>query len=412
VFFGWWVVAGAIVVNLITLAAFVHAYGMYVVVLRDEFAWNATLLSFGFALVRIENGLLGPLQGWLVDRYGPRTAVSLGAITLAAGLLWFSRLSDVGSYLGAVALMAVGSSLTGIASLNVAVVHWFERRRALALYLSTMGTFGAPLLVPLVVLGFTQVGWRATAAISAAVVLAVALPAAQLLRHRPEMYGLRPDGGAAPEDGAALTPVRAMPPISARQALRVRQFYYLSLGHGCAVLMVNAVLVHMVLHLTSTLGYSLAETSGFVVLLSLFTLAGTVCGGFIGDRIERRDIVVACMLGHFVGIVVLSVASAAWMVFAFLALHGISWGLRGPLMSSLRADYFGTASFGMITGLSAMIVTVGAFMGPLLGGLIYDATGSYAPAFMAIASFALIGAVFFILAARADRSSRVATAVA
>jgi len=103
------------------------------------------------------------------------------------------------------------------------------------------------------------------------------------------------------------------------------------------------------------------------------------------------------------GLVLLALATAFWMVVAFAVLHGLAWGIRGPLMSALRADYFGSAAFGTITGISSMIVMLGMMAGPLVAGVLADRTGSYVPGFLVLATLAALGSVFFALAARPGR---------
>jgi MFS family permease len=75
--------------------------------------------------------------------------------------------------------------------------------------------------------------------------------------------------------------------------------------------------------------------------------------------------------------------------------HGVAWGLRGPLMGALRADYFGRESFAAVMGVSSLIVMFGTVGGPLLLGIVADATGTYAPGFGALAALALVGSVGF-----------------
>jgi OFA family oxalate/formate antiporter-like MFS transporter len=129
-------------------------------------------------------------------------------------------------------------------------------------------------------------------------------------------------------------------------------------------------------------------------------MVGQIGGGWAGDRFSKRAIVVGCMLGHAVALLLLAFASAFWMVLAFGVLHGLAWGVRGPLMSAMRADYFGSASFGTITGVSSMVVMLGMMGGPLVAGILADRTGSYEIGFSVLAGLAALGSVFFWLARR------------
>ena len=88
------------------------------------------------------------------------------------------------------------------------------------------------------------------------------------------------------------------------------------------------------------------------------------------------------------------------MLIGFAVLHGTFWGLRGPLMQAMRADYFGRTSIGLIMGLSSIIVLVGQVSGPLLAGVLADATGNYRAGFTVLALLAGVGSVFFLLAQR------------
>ena len=88
------------------------------------------------------------------------------------------------------------------------------------------------------------------------------------------------------------------------------------------------------------------------------------------------------------------------MVVVFAILHGLAWGMRGPLMAAIRADYFGSGSFGMISGISSMVVMLGMIAGPLVAGILADRTGSYVTGFTVLAAFSALGSVFFLLARR------------
>ena len=105
----------------------------------------------------------------------------------------------------------------------------------------------------------------------------------------------------------------------------------------------------------------------------------------------------------------LTYAGGVAMLIAFAVLHGSAWGLRGPFMQAIRADYFGRRSIGMILGLSAMVIVVGQIGGPIVAGVFADLTGDYRAGFTTLAVLAGMGSLFFLLARRPvlkDRSGR------
>jgi MFS family permease len=414
IFYGWWIVAAGFGLEVLIGALMFHAYGAYLVLLREEFGWSKTLLAAAFSMARMESGILGPIQGWLTDRLGPQVLIRAGMIIFGVGFLLFSQISSPVGFFLAFFIMAVGASLGGYLPIGVAIVNWFHRRRALALSLSATGMAVGGFLTPLVVLALTRIGWRWTAFASGVVVLLVGLPLAQLVRHHPEPHGYTPDGdppipGRMPsQPGHSLRPLEANPSFTAAEAMRTRAFWFIAIGHGAALLVVSAVMVHLVIHVTERLGYTLAQSAAVVALMTLMQMIGQVTGGWAGDRFSKRLIVVGCMIGHAVGLLSLAFAAAFWMVLAFAVLHGLAWGIRGPLMSAIRADYFGSSSFGTITGMSSMIVMLGMIAGPVIAGVLADRTGSYELGFSVLAGLAAAGSVFFGLARRPVEPRRLA----
>jgi MFS family permease len=401
IFYGWWIVAAGFGIEGLIGSLMFHAYGAYLVLLREEFGWSKTMLSAAFAMARAESGILGPVQGWLTDRFGPQALIRVGMVIFGAGFIAFSLIQGPVMFFITFFTMALGSSLGGYLPIGVALVRWFRRRRALALSISGMGMSIGGLLTPLVVVAMSRFGWRWTAFASGVLVIAAGLPLAQIVRSRPETLGLSVDG-EAPRPASADAPVRVLPEpdFTARQAIATSAFWYISAGHGAALLVVSAVLVHMVVHVTERLGFSLPQAASVVALMTVMQAVGQVSGGWLGDRFSKRRIAAACMLGHAVGLVVLALATAFWMVLTFAILHGLSWGMRGPLMAAIRADYFGSASFGMISGISSMVLMVGMMGGPLVAGILADRTGSYVPGFTVLAGLAALGSGFFLLARR------------
>ena len=408
-FYGWWIVAAGSGIHIMFAGLLMQAFGAYAAVLRDEFGWSRALVSGAFALARVESGLLGPLQGWMLDRFGPPAIMRVGLVLFGVGFMLFSQLNSPVTFYATFFLIAIGSSLGGPLAITVAIVNWFERRRATALGISQVGFAIGGLLVPLTVLAMETWGWRWTAFGSGVLIIAAGIPLSLIIRHRPEPYGYTVDGRPPDEQRGHGEQAGAAPSDSdftAREAMRTRAFWMVSLGHGSALLVVSAVMVHLFLQLTERLQYSLAEAALFVSLLTVMQMAGQVFGASLGDRFEKRVIIVACMAMHTVGLLLLAYAESLWMVVAFTMLHGLAWGTRGPLMMAIRADYFGRTSYGTIMGFSSVIVMIGMMAGPLLAGFLADRTGNYEVGFTVLALAAGMGSIFFVLATRPDAPPR------
>ena len=385
-----------------------QAYGAYVAVFREQFGWSSTVLALGFSTIQGTNGVVGPGQGWLTDRFGPRAVIRVGLVLLAGGLMLFSQISSLAHLFPVLLVVAVGMSLGGFLSVMVAIVNWFERYRATAISFTTGGFAVGGVLVYLVVLAIDAFGWRTTAFSSGLIVLALGIPAAQLIRHRPEDYGQVVDGDRPPEPTSPSSPgavaeIARDEGFTVGEALRTRQFWFISLGHGSALLVVSAVMVHLFTHLTESLNYSLTQAGAITVVIPISQVVGTIAGGVLGDRVNKRGLGAGAMLTAGCALLVLVVADSIWMIFVFALAHGFAWGVRGPVLLALRADYFGRRDFGKIMGLSQLVMTSGMMGGPIFAGLMRDITGGFETGFVVLSILSLLGALLIVFASKPTR---------
>jgi MFS family permease len=194
--------------------------------------------------------------------------------------------------------------------------------------------------------------------------------------------------------------------FTAREALRTPAFWLISLGHGFALLVVQAINTHAITHMKEGLGYTLEQAAFAIMLQTVAQLGGVALGAWIGDRFNKRFLSAACMFGHMAGLLLLTYAANVAMIVAYAILHGTAWGLRGPLMQAIRADYFGRSAIGMILGLSLMIIIIGQIGGPMIAGVMADLTGNYRAGFTTLAVLAGLGSAFFLFARRPARPRR------
>jgi MFS family permease len=407
VFYGWRMAGAAGILQFLQSALLMQSFGAYVAILSEQRGWSKTALSGAAALQSVETAILGPALGWLLDRFGPRAMVQVGMLVFGSGFLMLSQIETLAGFYISAVTMAIGVSLGGYFPLTVTLIQWFERYRARALSIMSMGLALGGVMVPAVAWCMATYGWRATAFGSGVLIIALGLPLARMIRWRPRDHGLTIDG--LPEISAAVTgdtispslPVRSE--FSVRQALRTRAFWLLALGHGFALLVVTAVNVHAITHMKEGLGYSMTQAALFIMVLTFGQVIGVALSATIGDRFEKRKLAALCMLGHMGGLLLLTYATHAVHVVAFALLHGMAWGLRGPLMQSIRADYFGRNAIGMILGLSSVIIALGQIAGPMVAGILADLTGDYRTGFTVLAVTAGLGSVLFFFAVPPQR---------
>jgi len=406
VFYGWRIVAAAFVIHGLSGGLFFHAFGAYFVFLQNEFGWSRALIAGAFSLSRLESGFLGPLQGWLINRFGSRACVTVGLVIFAFGFFAFALIDNATTFYAAFVAIALGSGLCGFLTINLVLINWFERKRSTAISLAATGGSVAGLMVPLVAWALSTYGWRTTAIASGVLLLVFGLPAAQVIRQAPEPHGYLPDGrksaeGASDGGGGHGAPVTGgTGGFTARQALRTPAFWLLAAGHGLALMSVSSLAAHLIPYLVNQVAMSVELAATMVAVLTGASVVIHLIGGFVGDRVNRRFLATACMAGHTAALLVLVAATDIIGVAIAVAIQGTAWGFRGPLMTPLRADYFGRRAMATLEGWAAMVTTAGLTIGPISVGVITDRTGDYRIAFLFVAAMAAVGMACFGLAAR------------
>jgi MFS family permease len=428
-FLGWDTVVGGAAIQLLQGALFFQSFGVYVVAWTEDLGWSLTAVSSGYALVTLLSGLLGLVHGRLLERAGARRVVLGGMLLLSGGMAGLSTVTTLPGFYAAMAVTGIGLSASGFLSITTAIVPWFVRRRSTALSLMSVGISLGGLFVPLVATTVLGIGWRPSLQLAALVFLLSAVPLAILMRRPPGAYGQRPDGGPArgrsvaratavataakatgagavaatptPHASLAVQEAAGLPPEpeghdhTLQEALRTRAFWLLGVGHGVALLVVATVTVHLIPHLADGVGFSLQGAAAMVALVTVMSAVGQLVGGPLGDRFDKRRIAVWAMLAHALALLVLAWGPGEAAVVVFAVTHGLAWGIRGPLMTSLRADYFGTRHFGSIMGASVMLITVGQLVGPILAGTMTDLLGDYRLAFTAVAGISALASASF-----------------
>lgn len=398
IFYGWRIVAAGSALQCMQSLLINQAFGVYVAALVEDRGWSKTAVAGASALKSTEIAVLGPVLGWLVDRFGAQGIIRAGIVLFGAGFMLLSQIDTLMGFYAAFVVLALGSSMCGNFTVGVTIIHWFDKHRARALSAQQFGIAFGGLFVFLVALSVQAFGWRVTAFGSGVITLLVGWPLARVMRSRPSDMGETVDGEPPAPKVSGTPDTPAGPAFTAREAMRTSAFWLISLGHAFSLLIVSSITVHAVTHIKEGLGYTLAQASLVIALITLGQFIGLALGWIGGDRFEKRVVCAVCLFMHGLGLLMMTYAAGLIMLVASALLHGAAWGLRGPYMQAIRADYFGRRSIGMILGLSALITVFGQIGGPLIAGVFADWNGNYRTGFTVLAVLAGLGSLFFLLA--------------
>ena len=376
--------------------------GTFFVALERTFGWNRTTLSGAFALSRAEGALLGPLEGFLVDRLGTRRMVIVGYLVMGLGFIFYSQIQTVWHFYVAYIAISLGSGVGGWIAFVTLINNWFSRRRALAMSIAVSGIQLGGFLVPLMAWGIESHGFRMTALGIGIVLIVVAVPASRFIRNLPEDVGDLPDGAPAPRAGSAsASSTQAdsadVPDMTPRQALRTVAFWVIAVARLTSVVSIVSLSVHLVPKLTDS-GISLI-TANFVVTLYTFVafLTGFLAG-YLADRSSKVIVLFVCMLLQALAMGILTFTDTLPMAVVFAVLWGAGFGGRVPLLTAIVGDYFGRRHFGSILGMNMVPSNIAMIFAPLFAGFMFDLRQSYVIPFATFTIMGFIGAFVILLA--------------
>jgi len=421
-YYGWVVIAVAFV----TMAIGVNvrtSFSLLFPPILDEFGWQRGVTAAAFSVGFMASVVLAPLVGVLMDRWGPRAVVPIGAATAALGLVAATFVaSPVGLY-ATLGVMVVGASIAmSYLCHSMFLPNWFVRRRGLAIGIAFSGVgVGAIVILPWLQSVIEVDGWRHACIALAVILVIVVIPLNfALQRTQPSDLGLEPDGDQT-DDGIAGTH-GAIDVIvdrdwaernwTFRGACRTPRFWWIASAYFTALYAWYAVQVHQTRYLLDT-GFNADVAATTLGLVGLFGIAGQIGIGALSDRIGREWGWTIAMVGYaacYGALIVLEARPSLGLVYFIAAAQGLMGYGIGSLYGVIANEVFAGPRFATIFSFLALGGNFGAAAGPWLTGDVFDRTGSYASAFWLCGALSLVSILCIWKAA--PRKVRLAAGVA
>jgi len=408
-FYGWWVVIATAAIVFLTAGTYFYGFSTLVDPFEDEFGWSRALIGGAFSVALFAEGLTAPIAGYLADRFGARRLLVVGVLLMGGAFLALGQIQAVWQLYAAMVTFAIGMTLAGLASW-VTIVHWFAKKRGLALALMGCGVAACGVMVVVLTALISLLGWRSAVVTIGISQIAICVPLALTVRHRPEDVGLLPDGegrvtgqslaspAASPKGGSAAGKGVEHGGLTVRQALGTRPFWLLTLASALTWLGGMALIGHLVAFLEGSADFSRGAASAVAMGVPLGSVVGRLGFGWLADHAVKRRVMAVTYLLQGAGMLVFATTDSPWQAVLFVVVFSAGWGGAIPLLPTLQAEYFGLRAFGGIQGLLSGVATLGAFGGPVFAGVVYDMTDSYRPAFfvMTLTTMAAVPAILMM----------------
>jgi sugar phosphate permease len=380
-----WIIVAALFFTLFVVwGGGVNTAAVFFTPLLKYFGWSRARLSTLSAAGSLIAALAAPLVGVLLDRIEARIVMVGGAALTAAALLAASRADSYAPLLLANLAIAIGVTASTLLPCQLVVANWFTARRGIAMGVTFAGTsLGGAAMTIVASHAIAGGGWRGGYVVMALPMLVFVIPLLILtVRTRPDADGAAA-GPGAPVSGAA--PLAQLPGFEMREAVRTRSFWMLSVAQFFYACAVSGVGLHMVAYLIGA-GYTAARAAGALSAIFLVTSVGKLITGGFADRVSPRVVLAVVFAGATAGTVMLLGASRGTLLAGFILLNGTAAGTPLVLLPMVAVESLGLRRLGSILGVSGIFGTIGAAIGPVAAGRIFDLSGSYEVAFLVFAA--------------------------
>jgi len=407
IFYGWWVVL------VITILFFIGGAAPFAVVLKQlmtQFHTGRGEVSLCQSINSIAGGVMGIFVGRMLQRNSPKKFMLWGSVisglcTLIISLahsLWFLYLFFL---IGGVA----GAFSNAIAMFTI-LSRWFSRKWGTAIGIAmTGGGIGSILIQPLVGNIAQNYGWQATYILAGGLVLAINVPLILfVLKDRPEVMGLRPDGGKPAIGPAIIKPniqnPEKLPATDGNTRflsyLKNPSLWLMGLSFAFAAIGSSAVTTQEVSLLTDMHVSDTVAATARGITLGIGAVSA-LASGWLADRFFSRYVTLLFLILSIIGMFILVPAVSMSQIWPFVVIYGLGIGAGGTLLPIVTKDIFGARDFSAIFGFVIVLLAIGNSIGAPLAGFMFDATGSYHRVFMIITGIyaAAIIALYFAFGA-------------
>lgn len=401
-YYGWIVVAIAALISILG-GGIRSAPGVFMVSIEREMGWARATVSLAVAFGILVFGFTAPFSGQLMSRFGPRRVVLAGLVVLAASMASsavMTQLWQLNLLWGA--LSGIGTGLIG-SVLGAAVTNrWFVSNRGLV-----TGIFGAAtsagqlIFIPGLTALAQSLGWRNSSWLIAALPIAFLIPVWLLLKNDPAEIGAKPHGADA--SWSAQSAARPDPDIM-RRALRNGTFWMLAGTFFVCGFTTNGLVGTHFIPYALGCGITAGVAASTLAMMGMFNFAGTLASGWLTDRIDPRKLLAIYYALRGVSLITLPLLIQAGdavlpvniTLTLFAVLFGLDYIATVPPTIKLCADVFGRENVGVVYGWVFCAHMVGAAMASWLGGVAYDALGSYLMAFVLAGFVAIVASLIAV----------------
>lgn len=373
-YYGWVIVTIASICMMFSYGAR-YTFSVFFKPMLEEFGWSRAITSSVFSLYMITYAVGSVITGKIVDKYGPKFLIIIGALILGIGIYCCSIVTKIYQlYIFYGILVGLGGAATGWVNATTTIARWFVKKRGLATGITSTGVgLGSAIFIPFATFLVATLGWRLSFQLFGIVTILILVPLGFFTIKSPKVkkeykksYKII-DDNKLPNDKKSL---------HLGEAVKTIPYWAMMATQFLMTLQLNVIMVHFIPYATD-IGISPLIASRDVASISLVSVLGRIYGGWFADRVGRKKIVTIAMIIQAISCLFLPFIKSNIVLYTFIYMYGISYGAWVSQSPPFAAGIFGNKNFGALWGVITLGIGLGGAVGPLIAGWIHDITGSY-----------------------------------
>ncbi|MBN1905063.1 MAG: MFS transporter [Deltaproteobacteria bacterium] len=404
-FYGWINLCVLFLFNMVS-GSLLITFGIYLPFWVNDFAWSRGIVSGAQSANMIIIGIIAPLAGLFIMRFGGKKAIIIGNLINVCGLLLLAFYNEVWQlYVGYGLMVGTGFSLGGVLAMNTIINNWFKKKLSIAVGIATAATGVTGIIIaPLVLYLINSIGWRHTLLFMAAIVMlfCVILPAL-FVKNRPHDLGQVADGprnsDPAASSGTRVRKISYTTPVdfTVKEAFRTKTLWLLIGFYTFQYMIMNWFVTHQVTYMFD-IGISSGLSGISIGVMSTAMTIAQISAGIMAVRINMQYITLGSITTLIIGLIIAPYASSFTAVLVYSALFGVGFGVNCLVLVNLIPKYYGTSEYPKIMGYITPFNTIIGGVSAPIAGHVRDIMGSYVPAFQVSVLIMAIAFVCILLA--------------
>lgn len=385
-YYGWFVVSGALLAQLTVVGFFTYVFSLLVLPLQVSFEASRSEVMYSMSLTAMLGLFLAPVVGVMADKYPIRWLMVSGAVIFGSGLFALSMTQSLFQFtLLFCIVMGTSNFLLGPLCGSAIISRWFTVNRGKALGIAATGSsLGGILLPALFVFWLADDGdWRSALQNLSYGVLFILLPYLFFVmrdftvQQQPNSSGQNNDRG----ENDILETNSVQSDYSLQQIIKNSSYWIVGISVAFLLSTYSALLANLTPYLSGQgFGESIAAQAIMIIAISGFV--GKLVFGYATDKVSLKLALSVTQLAVIVGLLLLAAGPSYWVICVAMGILGLSTGGMLPVWGALLAAIFGTASYGRVMGLMMPLIVLIVIPGYSLAGYLSDQSGSYGLCFI------------------------------